>query len=260
MSSVNGCSSTSIASAVIVNALPVATVLLNGAATFCQGNSVIINANVGAGLTYQWQNNGANILGATGANYTATSSGSYAVLVSNVNGCSSASATTIVSVNSLPNVTLGAFNQVCDTLGLLQLTGGSPVGGSFSGTSVISNSFNTNIGVGVYPIIYSYTDINGCSDSDTENIQVINCPTAGINEQVTSSIYIYPNPSFDYIIVNVSTNYIGSSYNLIDSWGHVLRSGKFESSKENWDITNLASGVYQIKLNKSSEVIKLIKN
>ena len=253
MSSINGCSSTSIASAVIVNALPVATVLLNGAATFCQGNSVIINANVGAGLTYQWQNNGANILGATGANYTATSSGSYAVLVSNVNGCSSASATTIVSVNSLPNVTLGAFNQVCDTLGLLQLTGGSPVGGSFSGTSVISNSFNTNIGVGVYPIIYSYTDINGCSASDTENIQVINCPTAGINEQVTSSIYIYPNPVVDEVQLS-GLFHKNEGYNVTDLSGRTFLTGLAD---EKINVSTLPSGSYFIRV--GATIMKFIK-
>jgi hypothetical protein len=140
------------------------------------------------------------------------------------------------------------------------LIGGSPAGGNYSGNSVNGNNFNTSIGVGIYPITYSFTDINGCSASETVNLQVINCPTAGINEQVSSGIYVYPNPSFGYLIINVSTNNIGSSYILEDSWGHVLKSGKFESLKENWDISNLASGVYQIKLNESSEVIKLIKN
>jgi len=256
----NGCSQTSTVAPITVNPLPNNAITLIGSPTFCFGDSVVLNASVGNGLTYQWQNNGTNIVGATGASYTATSSGSYAVLVSNVNGCSSASSAAIVSVNSLPNVTLGAFNQVCDTFGLLQLIGGSPAGGNYSGNSVNGNNFNTSIGVGIYPITYSFTDINGCSASETENLQVINCPTAGINEQVSSGIYVYPNPSFGYLIINVSTNNIGSSYILEDSWGHVLKSGKFESLKENWDISNLASGVYQIKLNESSEVIKLIKN
>jgi hypothetical protein len=58
------------------------------------------------------------------------------------------------------------------------LTGYSPVGGTWSGTGVVDASggiFNTNIagGVGNYTLTYTYTDANGCSNSDTTNINVI---------------------------------------------------------------------------------------
>jgi hypothetical protein len=96
------CSSTSTATVVTVNPLPTATITPATATTFCQGGSVVLNANTGTGLTYQWFNNASAISGATGASYTATTSGSYIVVVTNANTCSSTSTT--VDVTTIANV------------------------------------------------------------------------------------------------------------------------------------------------------------
>jgi hypothetical protein len=96
------CSSTSTATVVTVNALPTATITPASSTTFCQGGSVVMNANTGTGLTYQWFNNTSAISGATGASYTATMSGSYTVTVTNASTCSSTS--TAVVVTTIANV------------------------------------------------------------------------------------------------------------------------------------------------------------
>jgi hypothetical protein len=61
------CSSTSTATVVTVNTLPTATITPATATTFCQGGSVVLNANTGTGLTYQWFNNATAFSGATAA-------------------------------------------------------------------------------------------------------------------------------------------------------------------------------------------------
>jgi hypothetical protein len=48
-----------------------ATITPGGPLTFCSGGSVVLTANSGTGLTYQWKNNGSNISGATSVSYTA---------------------------------------------------------------------------------------------------------------------------------------------------------------------------------------------
>ena len=60
---------------ITVNALPLATISVPSvpALTFCAGGSVVLTANAGAGLTYQWQVGGVPITGATSVTYTATS-------------------------------------------------------------------------------------------------------------------------------------------------------------------------------------------
>jgi hypothetical protein len=102
----NNCTQTSNATAVTVNALPTATITPATTTTFCQGGSVVLNANTGTGLTYQWKRNGTDITpGGTSADYTATTSGSYTVEVKNANNCVNTSTATVVTVNPLPTAT-----------------------------------------------------------------------------------------------------------------------------------------------------------
>src|SRR6185436_18598505 len=94
---------------------PVATITAGGPTTFCSGSNVTLNANTGAGLTYQWKKDGANISGATASSYSATLSGSYLVEVTNT--CASASSTPVtVTVNPLPAATINQW-QWQNTIG-----------------------------------------------------------------------------------------------------------------------------------------------
>ena len=97
-----GCVTTSSAVAVVVNALPTATITASGSTTFCQGGSVTLTAS--AGSSYLWSN------GATTQSISATTSGCYSVTVTNANGCSTTSACTQVTVNALPVATISSLN------------------------------------------------------------------------------------------------------------------------------------------------------
>lgn len=100
------CSTTSAAVTVTVNPLPTATASPAGPIAICAGSSTTLSANTGTGLTYQWQNNGTSISGATGATYTATAAGSYTVIVKNANNCQKTSNAVTVTVNPLPAATI----------------------------------------------------------------------------------------------------------------------------------------------------------
>jgi concanavalin A-like lectin/glucanase superfamily protein/type IX secretion system substrate protein/PKD domain-containing protein len=96
---VTGCSkTTATATAVTVNALPAATITPLGPTTFCAGGSVVLQANSGTGLTYKWKKGNSIIASATMQNYTATTAGTYKVIVTNTNTCSKQSAGTVVTV------------------------------------------------------------------------------------------------------------------------------------------------------------------
>ncbi|WP_211208935.1 PKD domain-containing protein, partial [Cytophaga aurantiaca] len=93
------CSATSTPTTITVNALPTATI--NAPATsFCTGGSVILSANTGTGLTYQWSNATGTIASATNATYTATAAGTYTVKVTNNNSCSATSTGTTITVTA----------------------------------------------------------------------------------------------------------------------------------------------------------------
>ncbi|HKR06127.1 MAG TPA: T9SS type A sorting domain-containing protein [Bacteroidia bacterium] len=100
------CSSLSAGIAVTVNALPAATITPQGPTTFCAGDSIVLQANTGTGLAYQWKKGGGSIGGATLQNYTAKTGGTYRVIVTNANTCSRTSAGTIITVNCRLSETL----------------------------------------------------------------------------------------------------------------------------------------------------------
>ena len=99
------------------------------------------------------------------------------------NGCSS-SASDDVEVFDLPVVTFTALADLCIDAGVQAgLGGGTPPGGVYSGTGVTDDvngmtySFDpATAGVGVHTITYDYMDVNGCSGSASDDIEVFDLP------------------------------------------------------------------------------------
>ncbi|MBA3649609.1 MAG: sulfatase-like hydrolase/transferase [Chitinophagales bacterium] len=86
------CSGTSATTSLNLASLPTATITPLGNLNICQTNSVVLQANSGTGLRYQWVKGNADISGATGQNYTATKTATYKVMVTNSSNCSKTSA------------------------------------------------------------------------------------------------------------------------------------------------------------------------
>lgn len=95
----NACTKLSSNTSITVFSNPTATVTPLGPTTFCNGDSVVLQASPTSGLTYQWQRNSTNITGATGGTYAAKQTGSFRVRVTNTNGCTGNSPTVSVTVN-----------------------------------------------------------------------------------------------------------------------------------------------------------------
>ncbi|MFI5173171.1 MAG: ELWxxDGT repeat protein, partial [Chitinophagales bacterium] len=92
-----------------------ATITPSGVTSFCKGESVILNANTGAGYSYQWKRNGAVISGAINSFYTATKSGEYQVEIT-VGSCTDISEIVSVTVFNKPNPVItntDATNDIC---------------------------------------------------------------------------------------------------------------------------------------------------
>jgi Secretion system C-terminal sorting domain/PKD-like domain len=97
-----------------VSSKPSATITPASTTTFCSGGSVVLNANTGTGLTYQWIKNGIDILGATSSSYIATETGNFTVRITNSSTCASTSASTLVTVNPLPVALITTpSNSIC---------------------------------------------------------------------------------------------------------------------------------------------------
>jgi large repetitive protein len=166
----NGCSGTSAPVVVNVNPLPNPTVTTNGPTTFCQGGSVTLTSSPAA--SYLWST------GATTQSITVSSSNTYNVVVTDVNGCSNASAFVTVTVrpNPVPTISAGGPTTFCQG-GSVVLTA-SPAVSYLWSTGATSQSITVSQ-TGSYSV--TVTDINGCSGTSAPTPVTVNplpTPTA----------------------------------------------------------------------------------
>jgi len=90
-------------------------------------------------------------------------------------GCTKATALSDIEVFNLPSVTFGGvLADQCANNTTYTLSGGNPVGGSYSGPGVLGTNFNASASgaPGTKIITYTYTDANSCTNNAYNNIEV----------------------------------------------------------------------------------------
>ena len=190
VSNANGCSGTSVATAVTIAPNPTPTITASGPTTLCTGASIVLLASTGS--TYQWKLNGVNINGATSSTYTAAGAGNYTVVVSNTNGCSGTSAATTVTIapNPTPTITAGGPTTLC-TGGTVVLTAsaGTTYQWKLNGVNIsgATSPTYTATGSGNYTVVVSNS--NGCSGTSAQTTVTISPnPTPTITASGSTSI------------------------------------------------------------------------
>ena len=163
---------------IVVNAKP--NVTLSATGPFCSGSTPAMLTNGSpTGGTYSGP-------GVTGNMFDPSVAGvgthSLKYVFTDTAGCKD-SATTSVNVSVGTTASLNPFSSVCaDTT--FTLSGGSPAGGTYSGTGVSGGVFNANVaGSGVHTIIYTTTSSCGTS-SATRSIAVDSVPTVSVTKSV----------------------------------------------------------------------------
>lgn len=178
--------------------------------TVCDSTAFIVSAIVSGGsgtLNYNWNNGSMDTTALTFTIYPQATS-TYTLTVTDSTGCTADSNITI-TVNPLPTVTLvlpSTDTLLCISANPITLTGATPVGGIYSGAGLTGNSFNpSTAGLGSHTIIYSYTDVNTCSNTATSSITVDAC--SGINETLNNNLFsIYPNPTSGLFTILLSSD------------------------------------------------------
>lgn len=200
-----GCfSSASSGTAVVVNPLPASpTITPGGATTFCSGGTVTLTS--AAATTYKWYDDNGIITGATNQNFTASTSSSYIVRVTNSSGCVAVSAAKIVTVNPLPDITIALqATSLCSSTSIqtTQLeytnTDNSPTSYSitWSAAAITAGFANvTDVGLPVTPISIS-VPANVVANTYTGTLTVKNangCQSA--SKSFTVTVMTLPNVS-----------------------------------------------------------------
>lgn len=188
----NGCAGDSVAVNITVKPRPIVTVTPQNQ-TICSGNIAVINLSSNtSGASYTWistpnpidsvtgNSNKNNVLGPIRDTLISTSINQVTVgyqVVANVNGCSSLTpANASVAINPLPIVNAGNDINLCNQNSAIQLSGFTPVGGSWSGNGITNSNGTYNpftAGNGNHNLVYSFTNnITGCTNRDTLVVSV----------------------------------------------------------------------------------------
>ncbi|GAB4253158.1 MAG: hypothetical protein Kow0079_08530 [Vicingaceae bacterium] len=241
---------------ILVNSLDTTISLDLGGTTSSCGNPVVLSAPSYPNTSYLWST------GETTESITVTTSGQYFLTMNNM--CASESDTIDVSIYPLPFVLLNSFNNdtLCEGHVPVNLPAAYPSGGVYSGNGIVGNQFNpTTAGAGTHNIIYTYTDTNNCSASDTSTIVVVQC--VGINELSTlNGIEVYPNPSNAILNIAVDDLTNNTTAVITDINGRIVISTILNNNLTQVDITSLENGLYILIVQNENGVnyTKVIKN
>lgn len=198
--------------------------------------------------TYIWTGGVTN-----GVAFNPTLTATYTVTGTDVNNCSNTSTITIV-VNPLPNVTLNLpTDSVCITSGIVALSGGSPAGGSYSGTGVTGTNFNPTVGIGTHVITYLFTDANNCTNVANQDMVVLGC--AGIEDNMLSSLNIYPNPNNGNFFIELNEVSQGTTIHIYNAIGQKVYTNIMMSNLEQVSL-DLRSGLYIVELINGKDYIR----
>ncbi|MBT7142429.1 MAG: T9SS type A sorting domain-containing protein, partial [Bacteroidetes bacterium] len=126
------------------------------------------------------------------------------------NGCTSFE-TQSVTVFPLPVVGFtGLALEYCINEPTVQLTG-SPLGGIFSGSGISGNTFEPSAGDGFFDITYTYTDTNGCINSETQSVTVFPLPLVSFTGLAAE--YCIDEPTVQLTGLPVGGTFSGSGIN-----------------------------------------------
>lgn len=187
-----------------------------GSVSTCSGTVIVVTANTGFGITYQWKKGNTNIAGATNSTYATSKAGSYKVVENNIFSCTSTSAVTTLSITALPQATitpLGNLN-ICSTGSVtLQANAGSGLLYQWvKGANNISGATSQNYTAttkATYKVIV--TSGNGCSKTST-GAKVINSCKEINGESISDAFFtVFPNPASTQFTVSFSDNEINDA-------------------------------------------------
>ena len=245
----NGCVNTA-TTTVTVNSLPL--VSLGQDLIQCGGTAMLNAGNMGS--TYMWSN------ASTTQTITVSASGTYIVVVTDVNGCNG-SDTAVVTINSNPSVSAAASSSVVCVDDANVTLIGTPTGGVWSGPGVNGLLFSpTAAGVGLQSAVYSYTDITGCEGMDSVSIQVNAC--VGLAENILANgVSVYPNPNSGTFIVSANVNVNELTLEMLDLQGRVVFSSIENNIQSGFtkqiNMENVANGVYMLRITTNKEQVSL---
>ena len=176
----DGCTASSAAQTVTVNAVPSATITNTGSSVLCTGGSATLSAPSGMS-SYLWSD------GSTSQSVTVVNAGNYSVTVTNAAGCSATSAATGITTSNIttPSISSSGSTTFCSGS---NVTLSVPTGYASYLWSNGATTSATSVSIsGSYSVTLSNAD--GCSTTTTATSVTVNTPPiANITSTGTGAI------------------------------------------------------------------------
>lgn len=224
------------------------------APVFGNGASAGVFSVTPSGLTINSNNGTIDLSASTAGTYTVTND------IAAVGACPAANETFTIVINDLPTVGLGTFQDVCVYNAAFALIGGTPVGGTYSGTGVNAGNFDpATAGNGTQTITYSYTDgTTTCTNTATNTITVDACLGLENNDELIVSIY--PNPTSGLLTISDLTS--SAQIVVFTVNGTQILSTTTPVGQSTIDLSAVAKGTYFIRISteNNTKTVQLILN
>lgn len=215
----------------VTKCTPVAATI-TGSTLLCGATANLLSANTGAGLSYQWQLNNANITGAISSNYSATTAGSYTCTVTSSCGFSISNTLVLTSASApaAPGIIVGTISGLCG--GVTTTYAIAAVNTANNYTWTVPSGATLNSGQGTVSISVTYpanfttgtvsvTASNSCGTSASRSATVkAALDTPGT---ITGSSTPCANQTLVYSIAPVSG---ATSYSWTVPKGAIIQSGQ----------------------------------
>ncbi len=253
---INGCKDASQLYKIKQYPIPPSSFMITNELDNCNDSLVTLTGPSGAGYSYQWNNDSTPITGAIGQTINTTNSGSYSLIVTGTNGCSSTSSNTNVPITSLlAHITALGNTKIC--LGSnVKLVATSGFGNTYQW-------FKNNLSIpGANQPIYFATatgnyqadifNLYGCvSTSEVIRVTTNDCSITRMKNVSSNGLLLSPNPFTTAVRLRLPSieddvNYF--FFELSDAHSHIVQTLTQSNLKSNGEVEfntgQLACGIY----------------
>jgi hypothetical protein len=139
----------------------------------------------------------------------------------------------------LPDVTANSSASIVCLGQSVTLSGSGAASYSWSNSVVNAESFVPTMTTTYF---LTGTDLNNCSNTDSIIITIDLCN--GISDINENLFLVYPNPSDDFVTIQIISNFLNSNYRISNNEGKIMLNGSLNLIDTKIDLSGLKPGVY----------------
>ena len=153
-------------------------------------------------------------------------------------------------------VLTGASNEGCVGTDTVYVSVNDASSNTITASAIDSYTLNgqTYTASGTYSQVL--TNAAGCDSLLTLNLTL---DFTGLQENVGTSLLVYPNPAQDFIFLAVDTDLIGSNVMICDALGRIILETTLQKEETSIELREFTSGTYLIKVGPQTKRLEILR-